>query len=522
VLRRTLVDKAGVSQRSVHRTTALSVALLLAGFGALGVLVVRIASFSKCWRWAITEGREGPGLYALWRLLHEHPLYEAPLREPYSLTLYNFGFYHAYASVLRLFGVDGEALLSAPRALTLLGAAVGALVFVRIGARLGRPRDGFEWATLGALAFMVWFGTQFVSWWAFAVRPDAWAAAFALLGLERVLFASGAQSSKGLLAASLWFAIAWSFKQSTVWTFAGAVVAFTWLERDWKRSAALVAPFAAIVSLALVLGGPVYRENLLSAPALSRWHWALFSSVAQRAIPQNIWIFAYFLGVLAWSAHAGVRRAWGELGKPRQALILVALVACAFGSIAFGREGSNKNHLLEGYVACALASWAAWRGLPATAPWYLGVGGAVLALPLVLLPALQLAAPLGLVPDHRFGRTLFCRDSDVPEFARLAELAAQLPHPLYVDDEVFGQPWHATDNRYPTLVLDGTWYSIAKRERLLPPDFPREVLEKRGIRSAVLPEGHGLVDVYAARGVRCETLGAQPFGLKFFVCHLRP
>src|SRR3954462_11344141 len=96
------------------------------GVGALAVFYLRASSVLRCWHWEITDGREGPGIYALWRVLHGYPLYEWPHRPPYSLTLYNFGFYYFYAGVMRLLGVNDEGLLLAPRALTLLAAGLGA------------------------------------------------------------------------------------------------------------------------------------------------------------------------------------------------------------------------------------------------------------------------------------------------------------------------------------------------------------------------------------------------------------
>ena len=128
------------------------------------MLVVRVASWAQCWRFAVTEGRESPGVYAIWRVLQGHPLYEWPTRPPYSVTLYNFGFYRAYASVLGWLGVEGEGLLAVPRLLTALGALFGALVFFQLAAALARPRDRLGWVALAALSFTVWFGTQFTSW----------------------------------------------------------------------------------------------------------------------------------------------------------------------------------------------------------------------------------------------------------------------------------------------------------------------------------------------------------------------
>lgn len=500
------------------RTSALPVLLILAAAGAVLVLAVRLGTWSRCWRDAITEGREGPGLYALWRVLHGHPLYEHPLAEPYSLTLYNFGFYHVYARLHALLGLGDEGLLLWPRLVTLLGAAFGAYVFVRLAARVARPSSKLEWAALGALSFVVWFGTQFISWWAFAVRPDVWAAALALLGLDLVLSALEEGSLARWVVASLVFACAWSFKQSTVWTLAGSFAAVVVLERSPRRALALGLPFAAVVGLALTLGGPEYRENLLHAPVIGRMGLPLLGDVLLRAIPGNAWTFFFGWLALAWESKATAGAAWRRLGRAERALAVVALTACFFGGLACAREGSNKNHLLEGHVVSALAAWCAWRRVSASAPaWLLG-GGALAALPLAALPGLQLSALLGLVEAGRFGRITFCSEDDARSFATVRAVVEALPHPVYAEDEVFGQPWHTTSNRYPTLVLDGTWYAIARREGLLPADFPREALERRGIKSALLPVASPLVRAFEARGARCEALAAAPIGVNYSAC----
>jgi hypothetical protein len=321
-----------------------------------------------------------------------------------------------------------------------------------------------------------------------------------------------------LALASVVFACAWSFKQSSVWTFAGALLGVTLLERRFARSLSLLAPFALIAGVSLWLGGAVYRYNVLAAPALSRWHWSLFLNVGSRALPQNGFIFGFWLLVFAWECRGGARAAWQRLARADRLLICVVFTTSVFGSLAFGREGSNKNHLLEGYVACALASWSALGRVREAAPRWLGVVAALAALPLVGLPALQLASVVGLAPENRFGRTLFCSDADVHSFVEFEQALAALPHPLFVDDDVFSQPWYSTGDRYPALVLDGGWYDIARRQGLLPADFPRGVLLERGYRAAVLPVPNPVVDAFVAGGARCTDFAAHTFGFKFAVC----
>jgi len=162
------------------------VLLLAAAGGSLYVCVGRITSMFGCWRWEITDGREGPNIYALWRVLHGYPLYDSPNRPPYTLTLYNFGFYRFYAALMRLLGANDESLLVWPRVVTAAGGVLGAVSFGRLAQRLAPAEGILERLALAGLCFTLWFGTQFFSWWPFDVRPDIWSLLLALGGLALV------------------------------------------------------------------------------------------------------------------------------------------------------------------------------------------------------------------------------------------------------------------------------------------------------------------------------------------------
>ncbi|HEX5099288.1 MAG TPA: hypothetical protein VFV94_07295 [Polyangiaceae bacterium] len=486
--------------------------LLVAALGALVVFCVRVSSWSSCWRWSIAEGRESPVLYAFWRLLHGHDLYEWPTRPPYSISFYNFGFYEAYVSVLRAFGVDGERLLFVPRLLTLLGAALGALGFVRLGAELAPPRDRTGWMALGALGFVVWFGTQFVSWWVLSVRPDIWAVGFALAGLGFALRRERSGPG-GLAVASLLFFLAWSFKQSCILTFLGLMLGLA-VARRFRDALVLGAPFFVLVAAALVLGGDVYRFNVLTAPAASRFKLTLLLGVLGRTLPQNLWMLGFF-PLAFWFTGEGPRLArFRALSLANRQVIGAALVAMAFGVVAFGREGSNKNQLFEGYVLAALASWSAWSRARESMPAPVSLLGALLALPLALFPLLQLSGVRG------SGRLVLCGEGDARELERMARAVAALPKPLFSDEEVWALPWNSSDNRYPAMVIDSTWYGVAERQHLVPPGFVASLLASGRFRSALVPELHPVLDVLRAQGVPCSELAPKPFGLRFVGCVL--
>jgi hypothetical protein len=510
-----LPSQGGNARRGMRAAWVLLVA---AGIAAAFVYTARVSSWSHCWRWSITEGREGQTIYAIWRVVHGAPLYEWPNSEPYAITYLNYGFYFVYGALSRAFSADGEALLWVPRVITALGSVAGTALFVSTGKLIARPRTRLEWLGLGALAFTVWFGTQFIAWWAISIRPDVWAAVFALAGLRLALPALATGSLARLAAASLFFYFAWSFKQSCILSFVGCALSAVLVTRSWRALVALAAPFALLATTSLFVGGEVYRLSIISIPAASRLELGLLVEVLSRALPQNLWVFGFFPLVLAVGFLRGRTSFWTALPLMIRALAVVAFVGVLLGTVALGREGSNKNHLFEGYIASALASyWALHRSeLHKDVPGWVSVLGTALLVPFVLFPIAQIAMP------NRVGRTVLCSSGDGAEFAKLAAAFARLPKPVFTEDEVFSLPWHSTDGRYPAVVIDGTLYGIAKREGFVRHDFPSRLLRVPRFRAVVQVDGHPTLAAVRARGASCHDLPGQPFGFQYVACLLSP
>jgi hypothetical protein len=490
--------------------------LTLAGLADLVVLWRRFSSLFGCWHWEGTEGREGPGIYAIWRLLHGYPLYEWPNRPPYTLTLYNFGFYHFYAAVMRVFGVNDEGLLVAPRVLTLVAALLGCALFARLAWSLAPVRGLPGKFAFGALCASVWFGTQLLAWWPFAIRPDLLALVVSLAGVGLVLRALESASTARFVGASLVFFAAWCLKQSAVLSFLGSLAAVLVLTRRPRWLVALALPFAGLAGLCLLLGGERYRLALLVAPALSRFRPALLFEVTLRALPQNLWMFGFAPIVFVLEARDGILGAWQRRSVAERALLVIGAVAVAFGILGLGREGANKNYLFDGYVVSALASWVTLvrlldearpaRGLLALA--------AALLVPWTLFPLAQLLQP------NRFGRTELCNESNPAPLVALSDTVTRLPKPLYADHDVFSQPWRSTDDRYPAVVLDGGWHGIAMREGFIPHGFLDAWLAQQHYASALVPDGTPLVASWRARGIPCSAFPELVQGLQYVTCRL--
>jgi len=477
-----------------------------------GVFAERATSLVHTYRLFITEGAEGPHIYAVWRVLNGHPLYEWPLQVPYSLTFYNALFYRTYAAFLQLAGVNGEAILYWGRVLTLGFTVTAAAVFAAMAIWLvpREERTRLVLALVALLAPVIWLGSNFTAWWALSIRPDVPAALFSLAGLWLVLRVDASGRWRSLLAASLLFFLAWAFKQSFVLTLLGSAVFFGW-RRDWRALAVLVGPFTALAVVAVAIGGPEYRYNLLVAPALSGYAPRQAAAIVARVAVQNAFVWAF--PVIAW-LHARAQTVdtpADVIAERRDALTrlrVIAGVALMCGVAMLARAGTNKNQLFEAYVAgallatvetirCARVTLAPRRGRR------LAVFATVLLLPMVAFPAAQL-----LWPNH-FGVTRLAADTDLRRRAALADALAGLPKPLFIDDDILGQPWHATENRYPALVLDRLWLSIA-----IPPgggqDFAKRALEWQAPRAVVATDGDPFHRAALALGMRCGPVPSCP------------
>lgn len=490
--------------------------MLVAAIGAARVLLVRLGALSRCWRWSAFDQREPATVYALWRALHDLPLYVWPNRPPYSVALYNFGFYRAYAAFARLLGLDGEALLGAPRLFTLAGGLLGAALFVKVGSTLARPREPLGWAGLCGLGFTLFLGTQFATWWALGLRPDVWAAALALSGLALALSGLSTRRWQALVLASFVFFLAWTFEQACVWTFAGCVVACALLG-EVRAGATLALPCFALAGLALVLGGPAYRFDVLHAPALSAWHTSAVAAALARSVPQNLWIF----GCAGWfflARGTRPRLEWSRLETPARVVAVVGIVAAGCGLTTMGREGEGAGHLFEAYVALGLAGWWALGALARTpnarsAGLLLMLGALV---PFALMPFLEVEQPQA---RHRLE---LCSRDDAAQLARLASAVERLPKPLFSEAGVFALPWHATHAGDGALVLDAAWFAAARRAGIVAPDFPLSLLESGHFSGAVLPAQHPVLLELLRRGHACRPLDGKPFGVTYYACSLGP
>ena len=474
------------ARRPAEAALAVACGLLLAL--NVAVFATRLASVLRAHPLYITEGAEGPTIYPVWKAQAGHPVYEPAYAPPHAITWYNFLFYHVYAILLNLLGARDGGMLLPARMITLALGVVGAIGFRLVVRRLAAPEGrGFALAAT-ALAIVAWLGTNYMAWWVFSIRPDAGGAALLTWGLLAFLWASARRSMAGMVVASALFFSAWAFKQSLVCVLF-SVCLYTLARRDWRLLFPLALPCAAGMALTFAVLGRDYWENTIVAPTRSagidlRQSAAIFARIfAQNAF---FWLYPFVPPALRLLTR-GRATADGTEAPGAGALWLALPITFAFGFAALGHEGSNKNHVIEYYVVTSALALVALRRVLAMPEGRARTAGLALAVatlaPMVAFPAAQLAAP------RSFGRI---RLADAAEYAareRLARAVGGLEKPVLIFDDILAQPWHASDDRYPTFVPDLNWFLAGKAPLLFEGGGAAPMIRRHAFRSLLLTGG---------------------------------
>ncbi len=498
----------------------------------------------------LTTGFEDASVYNVWKARHGDPVYEWPDRGNYAPTFYNFLFYRFYAGLLDSLGVPNDARgLLAGRLLTsgfalfgVVGQYLLSLRLLRGGtnnapAGAGRPVSPGERGLLLGVAGITWFSTNTTAWGTLTLRPDLAGLGFEVWGMlawvvawERYRAARPANPVPFLLAAAGCFFAAWGVKQSLVWVFAGAVLhallsapGWRWRALGWAGVPVGVAVLTCVWAL-----GPEYRENTLVVVAAygfsGRIGLPLLVQAAVTWFP--LWWFAWP------SVLALVQRGWQEgrgtaLHGGSAPVVGAVVVAGLFNVFAAFKYGSSSNILLESlFLASALSGGALVRlargDHDPSAPRWSGVqrrvavwGWAIF----LLLPAVQLALyaqgraftqVAGFSPGGL--RKLDARDEALRRDFSL--WLADLPKPLFTRDGLFVQPWHATDGRYPSFVIDFQATDFMRRGGLMRGGGVADFIRGRHFRSLLLDRADAeFYPVALAAGYRVRPLPGRFAGL---------
>ena len=362
---------------------------------------------------------------------------------------------------------------------------------------------------MAAMVALTWFGSSFLNWWLVSVRPDVPATAMAMLGLWLALLGLRRRSAWLMALAAVPFYAAWALKQSLLWMLSGAVLAGM-LSRPTRRVALVLAGIIGVAfALTVFLGGEAYRYQTLYLSSINRIvPWDSFNRSQQLLPPLLlIWIFALLPAVLRLRQRT--RALLPAVDAPQAESIRVVacgcLIAVGLGIVAIGKEGSGRNHLLEGMVlASTLATVTLVRVMRMSA------SGARTGL---LVGATVLGALLCGRPCH----SLFLDSSgitrgspaDQAQHRLLEQVLAGAPKPAFVDDEILCQPWHANDNRYPGLAPDFLMYAIEQRHGLVT-DGGLAYLVTHGMVNALLVVATPLMTSELLEPARAAGFTARP------------
>ncbi len=493
------LERAAAPRRAV-RLLALAGTLLLAA--TLAVFLVRLVAtvrIGDCYDAAC----DGPPTYGVWKVQNGYPLYEPPDREPYCITLYNYGFYHLYARLLSLVGVTGPAIVLGGRLLSVLFGLAGCVLTYRLIMRLAVPgeRGGAVRWFVACFAFFLWFGSSSISWFLLSVRPDLASVALATAGLLVYADRRGPATVGRCLLASLVFYLAWAMKQSTVGILAGACVQAALFERRLKTVLALAVPCALLMAATLMLGGADYRMNIIQAPAVTSmglWSpWAAIPGpmVILQSVATNTFVWLYpVLGAVLYLVTSGRGKTAASVGLSPVAV--PALVATAWCFFAAFRDGSDKNTLLEGYVTTgALAAILLLNRLADAGRWAAWVERGLVPLAVLAMTAYPVAQ---FVFFNRLGNLTIDSPSGHARMVALIEQMRRLPKPILVEDSQLSLPWYTNDGHYPGYTLDTYLMTEARRNGWYK-DGGLETLVRRRAFGSLLLKRRGVVHAAVAR-----------------------
>jgi hypothetical protein len=439
----------------------------------LAVYLIRIVSVWRYGSLFSSTAVESPMIDSVWRCIHHRPLYTAPFTFPFSLSLYNYLFYDAYAGVLRLIGAGDAGILTWGRQFTLVFALAGALAQWSLIRSLLKLRAASSALAL-SLALGLWLCTSLVKYWALSIRPDMAAAALVMIALWVVV----QQPRFAFAYAAVLLYLAWAFKQSAVLAFAGLCV-YLILHKKGRDLSILAAVFAVLVAATLYAGTPEYRFSILIAPRMVKGFalglpWILRAlNAGLTALLLNLyWVAAPFLllsvsrllrpsaGELppasAASQSPASPTAASQIDTPIRLLATVFAVALVAGLAAMGKVGGTSNYLFEAFAAGSTLLQIAVFTVPRRLV-------TALLLFACAQPALQLAGAA--IGYHRPGKKDMAPIATAAEFAQAAALRdrlATMPRPIFTTNGPLALSWNSTANGAPALVIDPNFQAVAQ------------------------------------------------------------
>jgi len=505
----------------MERQSSLSATMKLMIFASgllaillLTILIIQLRAINHGYAYNDTTGGETQCVYSLWKVQEGHPLYAWPNKEFYQFTIYNFGFYRLYASILSLLGAHGPELMLQGRYLTLVFALMGALIQSRLlFFFLRESKSRALAAAIYIFSFCVWFNSCFPGYFDISLRPDMLAVAVSMVALYCFLRYTAAGNIKWICAASLVWSVVWCIKQADVACIFGAGV-YLLASRKLKAAVILSIVFAIPTGLVLALGSAEYRFNILVAPSangltLSHCLHMFLQGACEWLFP---WTFAITLPwYLSRKANEKTLRfktfVWDQMrpGTPLAPIIalgIIVLSGSALSLVALAKKGSNLNQMFEIFVAANILAFVLVLRLAALLP-AIPARRFRTAVCLVLLS--MCAWPAAQLVLNRLGPFTRLTDADLARKESFAAFLKTLKKPLYIWDEIYSLPWHATDNRYPAINPDPIFYDDAKARGMIKGGI-EELIQNHWFSSIIVPTNSPLCAVALGAHYQREAL----------------
>jgi hypothetical protein len=434
--------------------------------------IVRLLSVIHFYDMHVNTGIEGINFYNIWRVVNHHPLYTDPWTPPFSVTLYNFGFYWTYGLVARMLGVNDAGIMLLSRLLSLAFAIGGAgVTFALVQLAFKRMTNAAR-LVAGMLAIIAWLGLNSTVWWAMSTRPDMESCAFALLGCYLYARHLRGKSTGSCILAGFSFGLAWACKQSTIWSAGGCFFFALLIRKRYREAAYLAVPGILVVSLVWLFAPVAYWQNIIGGPSVD---YVVLRLTITRTLEVFLPNVAFFIiPVLVLSNERLRRRLFvqseSEFNVPVIRLIyFVSAIALVMGLLAIGRTGTSRNQLFEPMFAMAVLCTICC--IECFFNSHLEEGRSITRmrrmitcalLVMLVLPACTLARPrIDAGPLH--WHLTWMNDSSYARRRQLALEIRRLPRPLFIRDEVLELPWNSSDDSYPAQVNDWPTYWLAKR-----------------------------------------------------------
>lgn len=440
-----MLSLALMSERTenILRKTA-NASVVLAAAACIVLLLVRIyyaISFVTPYMLA-TTGYEWESIFSILNFVHRQAVYTDPHSIPFSVSYYNWAYYFFYGSItnvcLHLLHLDDIWIPTIGRLISLVFMFITGGIFwlasrdfIKSGPFARKP-IAVAWCIIAACSPLVGF-------WAITVRPDMGALALETAGLYVILHYMRKQDERLIILAALLFYAAWSFKQSSVTLLTGSILALLLL-KHWRAFFTLSSIWWLLVLATLFVGGPVYRENTLSAQLHLPMTISLGLENALRAAEKNPLLLLSAAAILIATA----RQFRLLASRPIEAaLTLVVLSSCCFAFITSCKNGANDNY----YIPAAWAAMLAFALISERMNGSLKFAG--LAACSVLMVCAVALAPAGLTYFYNY------RDHDVT-YRNLAIRLSRLPGPAFVTEPYPNLPW--VQHYSPNFVIPDTYY----------------------------------------------------------------